>query len=98
MEKTLLKVNRERLLETIKISSSIGSSAHGGLHRLALSEADKNMRDIFVDWLKAEGLAVRIDDFGNIYGRRKGKRITVHPLPSDPTWTHNLAAENMMAS
>ncbi|MBM7715696.1 Zn-dependent hydrolase [Siminovitchia sp. FSL H7-0308] len=74
MEKTLLKVNRERLLETIKISSSIGSSAHGGLHRLALSEADKNMRDIFVDWLKAEGLAVRIDDFGNIYGRRKGKK------------------------
>ncbi|RST74358.1 Zn-dependent hydrolase [Siminovitchia acidinfaciens] len=73
MEKTLLKVNRERLLETIKVSSSIGPSGNGGLNRLALSEADKNMRDIFVDWLKEEGLEVRIDDFGNIYGKRKGK-------------------------
>ena len=74
MEKTLLKVNRERLLETIKVSSSIGSSENGGLNRLALTEADKNMRDIFVDWLREEGLEVRIDDFGNIYGRRKGKK------------------------
>lgn len=84
MEKTSLKVNRERLLETLKVSSSIGSTGNGGLNRLALSEADKNMRDIFVDWLKEEGLEVRIDDFGNIYGRRKGKK-TVRPLPSDPT-------------
>ncbi|RWR14027.1 Zn-dependent hydrolase [Siminovitchia fortis] len=74
MEKTSLKVNRERLLETLKVSSSIGSTGNGGLNRLALSEADKNMRDIFVDWLKEEGLEVRIDDFGNIYGRRKGKK------------------------
>lgn len=73
MEKTLLKVNRERLLETLKVSSSIGSTGNGGLNRLALSDADKNMRDIFVDWLKEEGLEVRIDDFGNIYGKRKGK-------------------------
>ncbi|WP_144463462.1 M20 family metallo-hydrolase [Siminovitchia fortis] len=74
MEKTSLKVNRERLLETLKVSSSIGSTGNGGLNRLALSEADKKMRDIFVDWLKEEGLEVRIDDFGNIYGRRKGKK------------------------
>ncbi len=74
MENTLLKVNRERLLETLKVSSSIGPSGNGGMNRLALSDADKNMRDIFVDWLKEAGLDVRIDDFGNIYGRRRGKR------------------------
>ncbi|MFP3845983.1 hypothetical protein [Priestia filamentosa] len=31
------------------------------------------MRDIFVKWLRKEGLDVRVDDFGSIYGRRKGK-------------------------
>lgn len=73
MENTLLKINKERLLDTLKVSSSIGTSDNGGLNRLALSEVDRNMRDTFIEWLKEEGLEVRIDDFGNIYGRRKGK-------------------------
>ncbi|MGM0852394.1 MAG: M20 family metallo-hydrolase [Bacillota bacterium] len=73
MESLLLEVNRKRLLESINISSSIGSSKNGGLNRLALTEEDKTMRDIFKKWLHEEGLEVRVDDFGNIYGRRKGK-------------------------
>src|SRR5699024_141090 len=44
-----------------------------GLHRLALSYEDKLMRETFIKWLKRENLAIRIDDFGNIYGRREGK-------------------------
>ncbi|ASN06231.1 M20 family metallo-hydrolase [Virgibacillus necropolis] len=74
MESLLYRINRRRLLETINVSSSIGASENGGLSRLALSEEDKTMRDIFVEWLHQEKLDVRIDDFGNIYGRRKGKR------------------------
>ncbi|YCA46413.1 hypothetical protein M1E11_25385 (plasmid) [Bacillus sp. JZ8] len=31
------------------------------------------MLDIFVKWLRKEGLDVRGDDFESIYGRRKGK-------------------------
>lgn len=68
----ILGVNKKRLLETINVSSSIGTTENGGLHRLALSEEDKTMRNIFVEWMQKEGLDVRIDDFGNIYGRRKG--------------------------
>ncbi|WP_221565902.1 M20 family metallo-hydrolase [Alkalihalobacillus sp. TS-13] len=75
MKSLLLGVNKKRLLETIKVSSSIGSSEKGGLNRLALTEEDKMMRDVFVQWLHEEGLDVRFDDFGNIYGRRKGKII-----------------------
>ncbi|GIO19672.1 Zn-dependent hydrolase [Oceanobacillus oncorhynchi subsp. incaldanensis] len=75
MEKTLCyQINKERLLDTIKASSSIGTSRNGGLNRLALSEEDKKMRELFIDWLTKEGLKIRIDDFGNIYGRREGKR------------------------
>ncbi|MEI3605031.1 M20 family metallo-hydrolase [Pseudogracilibacillus sp. SE30717A] len=73
MESLLLQINRERLLDTLNVSSSIGTTENGGLNRLALTEEDKTMRDIFIDWLKKEGLDVRVDDFGNIYGRREGK-------------------------
>lgn len=75
MEKTLpYQINKMRLLDTIKESSSIGTSPNGGLNRLALSEEDKKMRELFIDWLSKEGLEIRIDDFGNIYGRREGKK------------------------
>ncbi|WP_313799634.1 M20 family metallo-hydrolase [Cytobacillus sp.] len=73
METTKLRVNRKRLLDTINVSSSIGTLENGGLNRLALTEEDKEMRNIFVQWLQDEKLEVRVDDFGNIYGRRKGK-------------------------
>ena len=72
MNSILLEVNRKRLLESLSISSSIGSSKNGGLNRLALTEEDKAMRDIFIKWLREEKLEVRVDDFGNIYGKRKG--------------------------
>lgn len=32
------------------------------------------MRDLFKSWMEETGLSVRIVDFGNMYGRREGKR------------------------
>lgn len=66
-------INEDRFLNTFTISSSIGTTENGGLNRLALSNKDKEIRDVFIKWLKEAGLTVRIDDFGNIYGRREGK-------------------------
>lgn len=73
MNDSLLTINALRLQETFLSSAQIGALGNGGLCRLALSDEDKAMRDVYVDWLKAAGLAVRVDDFGNIYGRREGK-------------------------
>jgi N-carbamoyl-L-amino-acid hydrolase len=69
----LLSINPSRLKETFLTSAKLGALPHGGLCRLALSDEDKAMRDVFMEWLKAAGLDVRVDDFGNIYGRREGK-------------------------
>lgn len=69
----LIKINLDRLKSTIETSARIGTTRNGGLTRLALTREDKEMRDIFVKWLKDEKLEVRIDDIGNIYGRRKGR-------------------------
>src|SRR5699024_1420274 len=34
---------------------------------------DKQMRDLLTEWMIEAGLEVRVDDFGVMYGRRKGK-------------------------
>ncbi|MFJ8265957.1 Zn-dependent hydrolase [Peribacillus asahii] len=67
-----LTIDNKRLLQSIKASSIIGPTQNGGLNRLALSDEDKVMRDLFKQWMEEEGLQVRYDDFGNMYGRREG--------------------------
>ncbi|KTB99297.1 allantoate amidohydrolase [Pseudomonas syringae ICMP 11168] len=49
-------------------SSAIGATPAGGLHRLAASAEDGQVRDLFRDWLEAHGFEVRIDAVGNLFG------------------------------
>jgi N-carbamoyl-L-amino-acid hydrolase len=51
-----------------------------GVNRWALSDADKEGRDLFVDHLREEGLDVRIDKIGNIFGIRKGTNSLESPI------------------
>ncbi|HXP96263.1 MAG TPA: Zn-dependent hydrolase, partial [Telmatospirillum sp.] len=45
----------------------------GGVARLALSDADRQGRDLVVGWMKDLGLAVSIDGIGNVVGVRAGQ-------------------------
>lgn len=67
-----LEINFNRFLSNLAISSEIGKVQKTGLSRLALTNEDKEMRDIFVEYMKKLNLQVRIDDVGNIYGRKEG--------------------------
>ncbi len=58
----------------------LGGTPAGGMSRLALSDADRAARDLLVGWLREAGLAVRVDDFGNIYGRRAGADPDAAPV------------------
>src|SRR5690625_2886588 len=78
--KTDFTINMRRLEEKINKSSSIGSLSNGGICRLALSDQDKVMRDIYVKWLIEAELEVKVDDFGNIYGIREGERNHLSPV------------------
>ncbi|WP_246516569.1 hypothetical protein [Salicibibacter cibarius] len=80
MHSPTVQINTKRLLSTIAESSSIGATANHGLHRLALTEEDRQVRHLFTQWLENEGLDVRIDDFGNIYGRREGRLKEASPI------------------
>ncbi len=52
--------------------NEIGATDEGGVSRPALSDANKDARELLVDWLEAADLTVSIDELGNIFGRRPG--------------------------
>jgi N-carbamoyl-L-amino-acid hydrolase len=59
---------------------ALGGTPAGGMHRLALTDTDRAARDLFISWLEEEGLTPRVDDFGNIYGRREGAEPDLSPV------------------
>lgn len=74
------RIDIERFWTTIERSGEIGTGRPGGLSRLALSDADKQVRDEFVGWCRQAGLSVRIDGIGNIFARRQGSDDTLPPV------------------
>ncbi|WP_404322724.1 M20 family metallo-hydrolase [Cytobacillus firmus] len=80
MTQQVMNINLDRLMETIRQSAAIGALPNGGISRLALTSEDKKMRDLFLKWMKECGLETRIDEFGNMYGRRKGRNNELAPV------------------
>jgi len=74
------EVNSERLWESLMAMAEVGRTPAGGVRRLALSDEDRLGRDLFVRWLREAGCTVRVDDLGNIYGRREGTDPRAAPV------------------
>ena len=74
------RIDIERFWATIERSAEIGPGRPGGLSRLALSDADKQMRDEFASWCRDGGLSLRIDGIGNIFARRAGTDNGLPPV------------------
>ena len=74
------RVDTERFWTTIERSAQIGKGRENGLSRLALSDADRDMRDLFVSWCREAGLAVTVDRVGNIFARREGRDNSLPPV------------------
>ncbi|MGL5001454.1 MAG: Zn-dependent hydrolase, partial [Casimicrobium sp.] len=68
-----LQVNGERLYDSLMTLAQLGATAKGGVCRLALTELDRQARDLVVSWAKAEGCSIRVDQIGNIFMRREGR-------------------------
>src|SRR5260370_29210547 len=79
-----MKVDRRRLELALEELSGIGETPRGGVTRLALSDDDRRARDRVVAWMRATGLAVRVDRMGNIFGERPG----TEPLPPVMVGSH----------
>jgi N-carbamoyl-L-amino-acid hydrolase len=69
-----MRIDDNRLNESLVTMAAIGATAGGGVTRLALSDEDRTARDLLRQWFEDAGLSVRVDDFGTMIGRREGTR------------------------
>jgi N-carbamoyl-L-amino-acid hydrolase len=67
-----MRINRKRLEESMEALGRVGATAKGGLNRVALTDDDRRGRDLLVEWMRQAGLAVTVDQMGNIFGQRAG--------------------------
>jgi len=75
-----LAVNGERLWDSLMEMAKIGPGIAGGNRRLALSDFDREGRDLFIRWCKEAGCSITIDQMGNIFARRAGKNPDLPPV------------------
>jgi N-carbamoyl-L-amino-acid hydrolase len=80
LEKTPLKVNGERLWDSLMELAQIGATPKGGVCRLALTDLDKQGRDLVTKWAKEAGMTITIDKIGNGFMRRPGRNNDLPPI------------------
>lgn len=75
-----LSVNGERLWATLMETARIGGTPGGGITRLPVTDADREVRDWFVEACKAIECRVTVDEMGNIFARREGRDASLPPI------------------
>ena len=67
-----LRINGDRLIQRIEDLAAIGPYESTGSCRLALTDEDREGRDLVVTWMKDLGLEISIDGIGNVIATRPG--------------------------
>ncbi|MBC9248558.1 Zn-dependent hydrolase [Paracoccus sp. 11-3] len=70
-----LRINGTRLwqsLEDLEDMARVGPGVRGGCNRQALTDEDKQGRDLFLSWCEAEGMSVSVDTMGNMFATLTG--------------------------
>lgn len=75
-----LKVDGERLWQSLMDLARIGATPKGGVKRITLTDLDRQGRDRFVEWCKVAGMTIRVDAIGNIFARRPGVDDSLPPV------------------
>ncbi|MBR8241616.1 Zn-dependent hydrolase [Burkholderia multivorans] len=68
----MVRVNQQRLWDSLMEMATIGATARGGSCRLALSDDEVRGRRRFIAWCEVAGCEIRIDPIGNLFARRPG--------------------------
>jgi len=77
---TKLRINGKRLWDSLMEMAKIGATPKGGVCRLALTDLDKDGRDLFVRWCKEAGCTISVDRMGNVFARRAGRDNSLTPV------------------
>ena len=77
---TTLRIKGERLWQSLMDLARIGATAKGGVCRLALSDLDRQGRDLVTAWAREAGMSVTVDQIGNVFMRRPGRNNRLPPV------------------
>jgi beta-ureidopropionase / N-carbamoyl-L-amino-acid hydrolase len=75
-----LQINAQRLWDMVMETAQFGATAKGGICRLTLSDRDREVRDWFAAQCQALGCTVTIDEVGNMFALRPGRRPDLAPI------------------
>ena len=75
-----LVVDAARLWDTLVETARIGGTPRGGIRRLTLTDLDREVRDWFRREVEALGCTVAVDEVGNMFARRPGRRDDLDPI------------------
>jgi hypothetical protein len=78
-------INGERLWQSLMEMARIGATPRGGVCRVALTDVDRQGREVFIRWAREAGCEVEIDQMGSIFAHRPG---TENALPPVLTGSH----------
>src|SRR5690606_15728848 len=67
-----IRVNGERLWESLMAMAEIGPGIAGGNNRQTLTDADGEGRHLFRTWAEAAGMTMSVDTMGNMFFLRAG--------------------------
>lgn len=67
-----LRINGDRLWDSIHEMAKIGPGVAGGNNRQTLTDADGEGRHLFKRWCEEAGLTVGVDQMGTMFARREG--------------------------
>ena len=77
---TALRTDGARLWQSLMDLARIGGTPKGGVCRIALTDLDRQGRDLFTQWAREAGCSIRVDAIGNIFARRAGADDSLPPV------------------
>ena len=75
-----LRINPDRLWDTIHALAEIGPGIAGGSNRQTLTDEDGEGRALFQKWCEGAGMSMGVDRMGTMFARREGTDPTLDPV------------------
>jgi beta-ureidopropionase / N-carbamoyl-L-amino-acid hydrolase len=75
-----LRINGDRLWDSIHEMAKIGPGVAGGNNRQTLTDADGEGRHLFRRWCEEAGLTLGVDQMGTMFARREGTEPELDPV------------------
>ena len=75
-----LRINGDRLWDSLMAMAEIGPGVRGGNNRQTLTDSDRDGRLLFKRWCEDAGMTVAVDSMGNMFARREGTDPAALPV------------------